>query len=172
MELKIKPQLREISSRYEVKLLTEEDISDIYALCMGNPTYYQYMKMEPTPENLKEELTSLPPGMTMEDKIFAGFYKEKKLIAILDLISGYPNQKTAYIGWFMVDNEFQGTGIGTEIIEELLYFLKTQHFSYAELGYIQGNKQSEGFWAKNKFKPSGAVSKTDDYTVIVAKKEL
>lgn len=168
----MKLQINEISSLYEVKLFTEEDISDIYILCMGNPTYYEYMKMEPTPENIKEVFTALPPDISMEDKIFAGFYKEKKLIAILDLITGYPARDTAFIGWFMVDKAFQGTGIGTQMIEELLYFLKMQHFSYAQLGYVKGNKQCECFWLKNKFKPSGAESKTEDYTVIVAKQEL
>lgn len=31
--------------------------------------------MEPTFENLKENLTALPPGKTMEDKFFVGFYQ-------------------------------------------------------------------------------------------------
>ena len=39
-----------LSSRYAVKPLTEGDVPDIYAVCRGNPLYYQYMRVPLTPE--------------------------------------------------------------------------------------------------------------------------
>lgn len=155
-----------------VKQFTEEDIPDIYVLCKGNPTYYRYMKMEPTPENLRESMTALPRGMTMEDKLFAGFYQDGCLIALLDLIIGYPDSDTAFIGWFMMSKAQQGAGIGSAIVKDILDCLKKEGFSYVRLGYIKGNPESEGFWKKNGFLPAGVESKTDDYTIVVMKRRL
>lgn len=161
-----------LSPRYEVRQFTENDIPDIYALCKGNPTYYEHMKMEPTHDNLRSVLTELPLNMTMEDKLFAGFYENDHLVAILDLITGYPDPDTAFIGWFMMDKARQGAGVGSAIVADIMNCLKRDGFSYVRLGYIKGNPESEGFWKKNGFVPTGAESRTDDYTIVVMKKTL
>lgn len=165
-------KVEKLSSRFEVRQFTEMDIPAVYALCKGNPTYYKHMKMEPTPDNLKSVLTELPSGKTIEDKLFAGFYEEGSLTAILDLITGYPDADTALIGWFMMDKMRQGRGIGSGIVEDISACLKKEGFSYVRLGYIKGNAESEGFWKKNGFVPTGEEVRTDDYTIIVMKKSL
>ena len=147
-----------LSSRYAVKPLTEGDVPDIYAVCRGNPLYYQYMRVPLTPEGIREDLTALPGGKSLEDKTFVGFYESGRLVAFLDLIAGYPDQDTAYIGWFMVERSRQGAGVGTGIISEAAAFLKERGFRRIRLGYMQGNQQSGSFWAKNKFVPTGTES--------------
>lgn len=168
----MRQSISKISSRYKIKRFSEDDIPDILSLCQRNPTYYRHMKMEPTPENLMETLTVLPPGKTMEDKHFVGFYQKETLIALLDLITGYPNIDTAFIGWFMVNKAFQGTGLGTAIITELFSFLKEEGFRFIRLGYVKGNPESKGFWTKNQFLPTGVEYDTAGYTVVVMQREL
>lgn len=165
-------RLEKISSCYTVKPFTKEDIGDIYSLCTGNPVYYQYMKMEPSPESIREVLTQLPPGKSMKDKLFAGLYKEGELAAILDLIAGYPDEKTAYIGWFMLKKQLQGKGKGSAVIEELLACLQEEGFREVQLGYIKSNRESEAFWQKNKFLPTGKETDTGAYTVVSMKRKL
>lgn len=163
---------KNISSQYIVKQFTQADISTIYTLCKGNPTYYKYMGIEPTLENIKAVLTQLPPNKSMENKFFLGFYKTNQLIAILDLITEYPNTETAFIGWFMLNKEFQGIGIGTKIITELLSFLKKENFCYVKLGYIKGNQESKNFWIKNQFVPTKIESETDSYVIVSMQRKL
>lgn len=164
--------IKQLSFHYDVRRFTEEDVSDIYELCKGNPTYYHHMKMEPTCENIKSVLTELPPGVTMKDKFFLGFYRERELIAILDLITGYPDAETAYIGWFMMKKALQGKGIGSQMIGEILCCLKTAGFQCVRLGYVKGNPESEGFWRKNGFLPTGKESKTESYTAVIMQRPL
>lgn len=158
-------------SDYMVKQLLEEDVPDILRLCEGNPVYYKYMKMQPSIENLTEVLTALPEGKSMDNKHFYGFYNGSKLVAILDLITEYPDKDTVFIGWFILNKDFQRTGIGTRIITEILSYLKNK-FRYVRLGYIKGNQQSENFWIKNKFSPTGEESQTEDYTIVIMQKEI
>jgi len=161
-----------LSSCYTVRLMTEEDIEDIYTVCKQNRIYYDYMKLEPTIETIKQDMTILPPGKTKEDKFFIGFFEKDQLIAIMDLITGYPNNNTAFIGLFMMNKNYQGIGIGSNIIEEVLYFLKFKGYSYVRLGYIKGNLQSKAFWTKNKFNPAGIESERESYTIVVMQRTL
>lgn len=57
-----------IFSCYRIKRLTGEDVDEILALCKGNADYYRYMNSEPSPENIRDDLSALPPGKTMDDK--------------------------------------------------------------------------------------------------------
>jgi RimJ/RimL family protein N-acetyltransferase len=164
--------LKCLSSRYMIKQFTKEDVSSIYELCIENPIYYEYMKSVPTFENIKDTLTELPPNISLDKKYFVGYYENNQLIALLDIITGYPNEQIVYIGWFMMRKELQGTGIGSTIIEEALSYFKEKKFQAVQLGYVKGNKQSEGFWRKNKFYPIGREKDTNDYTVVVMQREI
>lgn len=80
-----------------------------------------------------------------------GFYEDNKLIAVMDLISGYPVEGIAFIGFFMTDTTIQGRGIGTEIISQLCSYLKLENYKSVQLAWVKGNPQSEHFLVKNKF---------------------
>lgn len=91
-----------LSARYAVRRMTEEDLPELLELAQGNQTYYEHLHTRPTLENLREDLTKLPPRTTAADKYFLGFYQDGRLCAALDLILHYPNPETAFIGWFIL----------------------------------------------------------------------
>ncbi|MFA9465002.1 MAG: GNAT family N-acetyltransferase [Velocimicrobium sp.] len=114
----------------------------------------------------------LPPEKSKSDKYYLGYFENDVLIAVLDLITGYPNKSTAYIGLFMVDIKVQGKGIGTKIIEELCDYLKNTGYKRVELAWVKGNPQSEKFWIKNNFNIIGERSSNASDHVIAAEREL
>lgn len=159
--------ISELSKKYKVKKITEADIPEVYELCKNNPIYYHYYPPFVTVESLKEELQALPPGKTYEDKYYLGFYKKERMIAVMDLIDGYPQKECAWIGFFMMEKEVQGKGIGTEIITDVCTYLNTIGFGKVQLGYIKGNAQSEAFWIKNQFYKTGKEVARDGYVIVV-----
>lgn len=160
------------STNYTVKPLTEAELPVLYAFCRENTTYYNYMKSQPTLENLREDMTALPPGRRLEDKHFVGYWKKDRLVAVLDLIEGYPNEETAYIGWFILNRQLQGLGIGKQLIRELLAVISCSGFSFVELGYIEDNKEARAFWEGQGFFPTGREVDTESYRIVCMKKEL
>lgn len=164
--------IRKLSKSFYVKKLTEDDLDDMLNLCLKNRIFYDYCPPQPTKENLKEDFVALPPNKTMSDKFFVGFYKNKKLVAICDLISGYPDAQTAFIGFFMVDVDYQGAGIGTQIISEILQSLKKLCFKFVQLAYVKNNPQSKAFWEKNGFVATGVEKNLPQYTKVVMQKLL
>ena len=117
-------------------------------------------------------MKALPPNKELADKYYLGYYDAEKLIAVMDLIRAYPNENTAFIGFFMTDVSVQNTGIGSAIIDELCSYLTEIGFERVRLGWVKGNPQSKHFWHKNGFTETGITYDTDHYTVVVAEREL
>ena len=165
-------EITRISKAYEVKVLNEQDIPQVYNLCCKNELYYQYCPPFVTTESIEADMTALPPGVTPDDKHYIGFYDGGKLIAVMDLIIGYPEADTAYVGFFMTDTSVQKKGVGSCIVEELSRFVCDNGFTNIQLGWVQGNPQAKHFWHKNGFYETGKVYDMDDFSVVEARKDL
>ena len=165
-------QIENLSRKYAVQILTDTDVAAIYALCKENPLYYQYCPPFVTEDSIRADMKALPPHKTMEDKYYLGFYEENRLIAVMDLILGFPKEKTAFVGFFMMNKKFQGRGIGTSLMTDVFECLKEYGFSFVRLGFAKGNPQSEHFWMKNGFERTGVEAQNEGYTVVVLEKEL
>ncbi len=100
-------------------------------------------------------MSVLPPGKDYNDKFFVGFFENETLVAIMDLIVGYPEQDTCFIGLFMVGLEYQNKGIGSEMINQCVQYLRMSGFHKIRLGVDKNNPQSNAFWKKNGFSVVG-----------------
>lgn len=164
-------EIRQLSDRYAVRRLSEKDIPAILSLYEGNPLYFQHFPPAPSADGIREDFTALPEGKTPEDKYFLGFWEGKDLAAVLDLIRGYPDDRTAFIGFFMVNAKLQGSGTGTRIVEDICSALSRQ-YDYVRLGYVQGNPQAEHFWTKNGFHPTGVVKHMEQGEIVVMQRDI
>lgn len=148
-------EISELSESCAARLLTERDLKSLLRLCRGNPQYYLHCPPEASLEGLRADLRALPPGKTLRDKCYTGFFEGELLAAAADLILGYPDEDTVFIGFFMVDAKLQGKGFGSGLVAEMLACLKRE-YRYARLGYMADNRQSESFWKKNGFTACGS----------------
>lgn len=153
---------RTLFARYAVRRLTAADVETVYALCRENRLFYDYHPPFVTRERILSDMTALPPGAEAHSKYFLGFFAGEQLTAILDLILGWPEEGTAWIGLFMTDVSVQGRGIGSAIIGELAERLGGMGIRTLRLGVDRGNPQSAAFWRRNGF----AVLREGDYIVM------
>ena len=164
--------LQDLSSTFEVRLLAPPDIPKLLELCKGNPFYYQHCPPPVSAETLLNDMQTLPPGVSMQDKYYVGFFDGETLLAVMDLISAFPERHTAFIGFFMTEKARQGKGLGTLIVTECLQALKALGFAKVRLGVGKGNHQAERFWRKNKFSPTGDEKEATDFEVMVMERVL
>lgn len=155
-----------LSSKYGVRRLNEQDVEIIYELYRGNPLFFHFCPPQVTREGIRQDMKALPPRVMPENKHYVGFYDGERLLAIMDLVLGYPCGNTAWIGLFMVEAREQGRGIGSGIIEECVRFLNNQGYPKIRLAYAKGNPQSERFWVKNGFRRVGNEIERDGYTAV------
>lgn len=165
-------KIDQFSKDYVIRKLTKDDIESVYDLCKDNTIYYDYCPPFVTREGVQADMEALPPGKSNEDKYYVGYYKEEHLIAVLDLIDGYPKEKIVFIGFFMTDILVQKKGVGTAIISALCDCLKAMDFKAVQLAWVKGNLQAEGFWLKNQFQIVREGSSNVEQTVIVGERKL
>lgn len=103
-------EISEISKNYQVRRLGRDDVDAIYELCRENRIFYRYHEPFVTKESILDDMEALPPGKSREDKYYVGFFDGWSLVAIMDLILGYPEKNTAFIGLFMTDVRYQHWG--------------------------------------------------------------
>ena len=165
-------KIENLSRSYRVVRFDESDAEEVFSLYQTNPQYFEAMGDIATLRGAKADLVALPPKKTSEDKYFVGFYDGEELAALMDLILGFPNAETAFIGLFMVRATQQGKGVGSNIIADVLAYLHSLGFHACRLGYVESNAQSKAFWLKNGFSPTGVKSEQEKYTIVMMEKEI
>ena len=163
--------IAEFSRQYAVRRLDASDVDEIRALCAENRLYYRYCRAQPTREQILNDLSITPPGIGAEDKYYVGFYQTDTLVAVMDLIDGFPERGIAFIGFFMMNAALQGRGVGSAIIRGLADALKAQGKTAMQLGIDKGNPQSTHFWKKNGFSVLREVPQ-DGRTILLARMQL
>ena len=163
--------ISKLSKRYSVRVLEESDVETLARICKQNTVFYEYTEARPTKENILSDMKATPPGITMDDKYYFGFFDDRELIAIMDLIDGYPKAEIAYIGFFMMNPQYQGKQTGTAIIAEVIDYLQSTGKTSVRLAIDKGNPQSNHFWKKNGFRIIKEIVR-EDGTILYAVKHL
>lgn len=163
---------KEFSKEYSVIKLNKENLQQIYELCSENSLYYQYCPPFVSLESIEEDMLALPPGVPIQNKYYVGYFCGDRLIAVLDLIDGYPEKDVIFIGFFMCDLSIQKRGTGTNIITELFDYVKNRGYKSVQLAWVKGNPQAEHFWLKNGFTVIKKTTSTAADSVILAERKL
>ena len=160
-----------LSNLYSVRRLDDSDADDILEFCRKNTLYYQYCGAEISKDQVLNDLHITPPGVDMADKYYVGFFNGEEMVAVLDLIDGYPEPDIGYIGFFMMNAALQGKQIGSAIIQDVCSYLKQIGKTAVRLGIAKDNPQANHFWKKNGFTVIKEVER-DGWTILAAEKKL
>lgn len=161
-----------LSGEFTVRGLTTTDVPEMLRVARSNPLFYRYMRPDPDETNLAADLTALPPRRTLADKHIFGWFEGDRLVAIMDLIARHPSEAHAFIGWFMLDADRQGKGLGRRLVGHVLEMLRGEGVQDVRLGRVLGNLQSEAFWRACGFEDTELSYAQDAYHVAVMKKLL
>ena len=143
--------IKKISSKYEAKVLNEDNTDEILGIFKGNPQFFKYSDAHPTKEQVYHDMHLLPSGMDVSDKYYFGLYNGADLVAIMDIIDGFPTENIAYLGFFMMNQKYQGQHVGSAIINEAARYLKGIGKNIIRLVIDKSNPQSTHFWSRNGF---------------------
>ena len=163
--------ISKLSKKYSARILEDSDVEMLVEICKQNIVFYEYTEARPTKENILDDMKVTPPGIDMQDKYYLGFFDGRELVAIMDLIDGYPTREVAYIGFFMMNPQYQGKQIGTAIIGETVEYLCGTGKTAVRLAIDKGNPQSTHFWKKNGFEVIFEAD-VNGWTKLVAERKL
>lgn len=104
------------------------------------------------PEDCKELFYDLPPGKDIKDKQVIGIYMAQDLIGIIDVVMGYPNHETGFIGLLIIDNVWRGKGIGQQALQYIEKIVRQAGGKWLQLGVVNINHDAMRFWCYLGFK--------------------
>lgn len=99
-------------------------------------------------ESAKTVLIEIPPGISYEDKYVFLISNNECPVGVIDVINGYPDLETAFIGLLLIAEDMHGHGLGRLSYEKLELFIRDElEMNKIMLAYLESNPV-EGFWSK------------------------
>lgn len=131
---------------WELRPVAEEDLAELLALMNTVPEYYAMDGKQPTLESLRQELSALPPRCVPSQKHYAALWRGGKPEMVVDLVEGYPRERTLYVGFFLVCGGLQRQGLGRTVISALTAAADDAGFDQLRLGCLKDNAPGHAFW--------------------------
>lgn len=133
-------------SNWEVRLVKEEDIDAVAALLQTDPDYFAIEGPQPDAASVREDKEVLPPRCTVEQKHYLALWKDGAPHAVLDLVEGYPRERTLFVGFLFLDPALRRQGTGREIVDAVIQAAGDAGHDRIRLACLMGNASGHAFW--------------------------
>ncbi|MEG0007769.1 MAG: GNAT family N-acetyltransferase [Aeromonas sp.] len=110
----------------------------------------------PDPASALEILKVCPPGIGEDDKFVLAALEGEALLGCVDLVRGYPDEQTAYLGLLLLKECWQGQGIGSRLVARLMGMAAGWGCTAMRLGVIETNRPALHFWIRHGFQQVGS----------------
>lgn len=161
------------TSAYHFEKITPHNQKDALAVYRQNLDYFALTAEVPSLASVAQDQATCPPQLDLEQKHFFLVTFENRPMAVVDLLTGYPEDASGYLGLLLIAEHRQGHG--QKILAQLEDWLRDQGFQRLELGVLAHNTPALAFWTAQSFHPCGKSSvllNQQSYTVIKFAKNL
>lgn len=133
------------------------EMADLQRVIEAAPRYAQLVTgVPPGQADAQSTYSILPEGKSYDDKFVFGIYLDDRMIGCVDLIRGYPNTSTAYLGLLLIAEPFQRRRFGGAAYEQVEAAILGWHScNRVLLAVVRTNGQVIPFWQKLGFSPTG-----------------
>jgi len=138
---------------YSVHCLMREDVKTLQTLYEKCLDYMLLVDGHPASKNAaEEEFQNMPPGKSADDRFMFGIVDSlKELVGVLDVIRWYPDEETWWIGLLLLAPDIRSQGIGKQVLEGLIKYVKASGGKAIMLGVVEENERAYQFWSKMGF---------------------
>ena len=146
-----------------------ERCSDYHIAHEGTPT---------RPNAAEEELTSLPPGRSADDKFSFGIHSAGgELVGYIELFRDYPATGDWWIGLLMLDPAVRRRGVGGRIFRNAGKWAAANGARSIMLAVLESDEAAQSFWIRQGFHEVNRRAYTSqasrkEHTVIVMRHAL
>jgi GNAT superfamily N-acetyltransferase len=106
----------------------------------------------PASNAAEEEFSEVPPGKSLADKFLFGLVnRQNDLVGCLDVLRGYPDAPTWWIGLLLLAPEVRAHGLGPQVLQGLAQMARASGAQAFMLGVVEENQRAYQFWARMGF---------------------
>ena len=165
--------LAALSGAFDVRTLASEDLPEVFALARSNRVYFRYLHERPTRANLTELVGRLPEGAEPTARHFVGYYDaDGYLVAVLNLVLGWPDERSAFVGWLMVAADMQRQGVGSQLVADLRAVLEAEGYARIVLQLPERAEDGRAFWEAQGFAATGERDESGRQPLVTLAREI
>lgn len=133
------------------------DEAALQALLESDPDYtVRVTGYPPGPSDALSLLMMRPESVPESHKVVIGVFDGADLVAVVDLLRGYPRSEFVFIGLLLVQRSRQGQGVGAEAMAAVeRYVGQWPEARRFRLAVVDTNAPVLGFWRRMGFEPTG-----------------
>lgn len=111
----------------------------------------------PGPTAAEDLLLDTPEDHPLRDKFVIGVWTDQGLTAAIDLLRHFPQEHVWYVGLLLVAPESRGQGLGAQVVEALVDWIRRQGGRALRLVVQEQNPRALDFWRARDFQPLGTA---------------
>lgn len=92
-----------------------------------------------------------PPGIDPATKLHLGWFLDSDLIALAEVLFGFPNPADAYIGLLLIDPAHRGKRLGQQMLDHIFPAAKARGATRILIAVLEENAKGHRFWSKMGF---------------------
>ena len=135
-----------------VRTLALADADSYFDLTRRAADYSQtYDGGLPSLDDLVADMGTTPPGTSLDNKVLVGVFRGTALIAYLDLLIGFPDEATWYLGLLLIAESERGHGLGQAIVAAVDHAAATAEIERLMIEVYDANSAGRRFWTRQGF---------------------
>lgn len=131
---------------WEVRPVAGDDADAVAALFRTDPEFFGLNGPQPDAASIREDLVNLPPRCTMEQKHYVALWKDGTPQAVLDLVEGYPRERTLFVGLFFLSPALRRQGTGRAVMDAVIQAAGGAGHDRIRLACLLNNPVGHDFW--------------------------
>ncbi len=131
---------------WEVRAAGGNDVAPVLSLLQSDPAYFDLERRQPTAQSVGDDMALLPPRCVPEQKHYLALWRDGAPQAVLDLVEGYPRERTLYVGFCFLAPTLRRQGLGREIMDAVLQAAGDAGMDSARLACLVQNEAGHAFW--------------------------
>ena len=138
---------------FELRRLERADVTalqDLFERCADH--FVLHDGEPPGPDAAEIEFDDIPPGRTLADKHLHGLVavdESDRLVAVLESVTGFPDDETWFLGLLLVDPAARGSGIGAAMLMWFETMAAASGYAAVRLAVIRPNVAGRRFWERH-----------------------
>ena len=143
----------------EIRAIGIDDVGLLQELTESDAGYTERITgYPPGAADAQSLLMGRPEGLEEGAKVVLGVFDGARLVAVVDLLRGYPVEEKAFIGLLEVHGEYQGRGVGGTAYGLVEWYVEASwpEVRTLRLAVVDTNSEvAAGFWRRQGFEPTG-----------------
>lgn len=143
--------------------LGRQNVDELFAFMQRCSAFFELVDgRAPTSEDAALLIEERPETLDLDRKLLLGLRQRGRLVGVLELLLGYPDDETWYLGLLVFDPALRGAGLGAAVYAAIRQWAVASGARAMRLVVQEQNPSARRFWQAMGFREIGRTTQQTD----------